>query len=105
MKEDKLYIDYIPGIWYGADSEPPVFCDCVIILEHVERRNLRVMKIATHPSLHTSPEYAKDPEQYGIHEGWLIRDFATEPEWQREWTVTQWLMLPAPFYEEDEKDG
>lgn len=102
MKEDKLYIDYIPGIWYGAEFDPPVFCDCVIILEHVERSRVRCMKIATHPSPRSCPEMAKDPERFGIHQGWLIRDFATEPEWMREWKVTQWLMLPAPFYDEED---
>ena len=80
MNEDKLYIDYMPGVWYGADSEPPVHCDLVIVIRHAVHKGVRVLRLASY-----SPY------------GWLVRDFGDRSK--KDWEIVRWLMLPK-----DEED-
>ena len=75
MKEDKLYIDYMPGVWYGAEFDPPMHCDLVILIRHAVHKGVRILKLASY-----SPY------------GWLIRDFGERSK--KDWEIEQWLMLP-----------
>lgn len=75
MKKNMIYIDYTPGVWYGAEFDPPMHCDLVILIRHAVSKRVRILKLASY-----SPY------------GWLIRDFGERSK--KDWEIEQWLMLP-----------
>lgn len=97
MAEDKFYIDYMPGVWYGKESEPPAFGICVVALKNADTGEYTFC-IATSP---------KNKRFYTVrqHDGWNI--WATEPtaEAMKQWTVENWLLLPKTFPDDEDEEG
>ena len=75
MGDEKLYIDYIPGRWYGAEFDPPMHCDLMIEIRHAVHKRVWILRLASYSQV-----------------GWLIRDFGDTS--MKDWKIARWLMLP-----------